>query len=156
MPKSLRTFMQLGLRQQGIVLHAWCLFVIWQVKITYLPYRIWQSALYKHTEFQDERDAHLRAIKICNLIEKAARHHVVKINCLRRCMVQKQILHTHKINSQLSIGVKKDQGKIAAHCWLVVNNHIINDSNEETSQYVELQRITSNEKNEINSLNGLL
>ena len=148
--------MQLGLQQQGIVLHAWYLFIVWQVKIAYLPYRMWQSALFKHTEFQDEIDAHLRAIKICNLIEKAARHHVVKINCLRRCMVQKQILHTHKINSQLSIGVKKDQGKLAAHCWLVVNNHIINDSNTETEHYVELQRISSDQKNEIKSLKGLL
>lgn len=144
MSNALKTFMQLGLQQQLVVVHAWHLFIIWHLKISHFPYRIWRNALYKHSEFQDDPKVHLRAIDLCNLIEKAARHHFIKINCLRRCMVQKQILDAHKINSQLCIGVKKDQNKVAAHCWLVVNNHIINDSEYETQRYIELQRIDKN------------
>ena len=71
-------------------------------------------------------------------------------------MVQKQILEAHNINSQLTIGVKKQQDKLAAHCWLVINNHIINDSNEETSQYIELQRLEKNQENQSDSVKNLI
>jgi hypothetical protein len=154
--KPVHKLTKLSLQQQGIVLHAWLLFVVWHIKISYLPYRLWRDALYKHCEIQDDPTLHLRAIDITRLIEKAGRHHIVKINCLRRCMVQKQILEAHNINSQLSIGVKKEQEKLSAHCWLVVNNHIINDSDDETKRYIELQRIDKNQKDQLDSVKNLI
>jgi hypothetical protein len=141
MNKPLSTLLKLNIKQQFFVFLAWLLFIVWHVKITYLPYRWWRKSLSSDADIQDQPDTHIRAMQLVDLIEKAGRHHFVQINCLRRCMVQKQLLHLYKLNSQLCIGVKKEQGKFAAHCWLVVNNHIINDSFEETKGYTELKRL---------------
>ena len=143
MTKLLKALFKLNLKQGLVVILAWWMFIGWHLVITYLPYRWWRGALTRNSDLQPQADIHLRALAIVSLSEKVARHHFVKINCLRRCMVQKQLLHFHNINSQLSIGVKKDNKQLAAHCWLVVNNHIVNDSLQETQRYVELQRLKS-------------
>ena len=141
MIKLLNALFRLSLKQGLVVVLAWLMFIVWHIAISYLPYRWWRAALTRRSDIQPQANIHVRAMAIVSLSEKAARHHFVKINCLRRCMVQKQLLQLHNINSQLSIGVKKEHNKFAAHCWLVVNNHIINDSIAETSRYVELQRL---------------
>lgn len=147
---------RLSFKQQVVVVWAWLLFIVWHVKIKYLPYRWWRESLTSYTDIQALPDIHLTAMEVVALIEKAGRHHFVQINCLRRCMVQKQLLHLHNINSQLSIGVKKEQGKFAAHCWLVVNNHIINDSLEETNRYVELKRLQTGENEDASVFKNLV
>ena len=156
MNSPFKQLFELSLKQQMLVCLAWLLFIVWHVKISYLPYRWWSKSLSSHADIQTQPNIHLPAMQIVNLIEKAARHHFVKINCLRRCMVQKQLLHLHHINCQLSIGVKKEQGKFAAHCWLVVNNHIINDSAEETSRYVELKRLQAGENQDADIVKNLV
>ena len=152
----LHKLLRLSFKQQGVVVLAWLLFIVWHVKIKYLPYRWWRKSLTSYADIQALPDIHLPAMEVVDLIEKAGRHHFVQINCLRRCMVQKQILHLHNINSQLSIGVKKEQGKFAAHCWLVVNNHIINDSPEETNRYVELKRLQPGENQDASVFKNLV
>ncbi|WP_340677410.1 lasso peptide biosynthesis B2 protein [Paraglaciecola sp.] len=156
MNKPLNTLLALRFKQQLVVYAAWLLFMVWHFKISYLPYRWWRKSLSSYAAIQEQPDIHLRAMQIVGLIEKAGRHHFIKINCLRRCMVQKQLLHWHNINSQLSIGVKKEQGKFAAHCWLVVNNHIINDSPEETQSYAELQRLQPGENQDASAVKNLV
>lgn len=156
MANSLSKLLKLPLSQQVTVALAWLLFISWHIKIRYFPYRWWRKAVNAASDIQPQADIHLRAMQVVSLSEKAGRHHVVPINCLRRCMVQKQLLRWHKINSQLSIGVKKDQGQFAAHCWLVVNNHIINDSPSETARYVELKRLQSGDTQDAALFKGLV
>jgi hypothetical protein len=79
--------------------------------------------------------------QVIKLSESVGRHHFVKVNCLRRCMVQKSLLKRMGICSHLIIGVKKQQQVFAAHCWLTHQNHIINDSQDTTSEYIALEKI---------------
>jgi hypothetical protein len=85
--------------------------------------------------------------QLIQLSEKVGRHHFVKVNCLRRCLVQKSLLKRLGVPVQLVIGVKKEQQAIAAHCWLTYQNKIINDSTDTTSEYVTLQKIDKNNAN---------
>lgn len=128
-----------------IALKAWYLFIYWDILISVVPYKYWKNKLFKssHT-FTDGTIADV--ISITQLIEKVARNHFVKINCLRRCAVQKQLLTKLGFAPQLVFGVKKQQDNLSApvsthfyaHCWLTFNGQIINDSKEETNQYVAL------------------
>jgi hypothetical protein len=120
-----------------VAIKAFALFIYWNILISWIPYRIWKTQLFKKPQIFS--DGSLEDItKITQLIEKVARHHIVKINCLRRCAVQKQILAQMGYPAELVFGVKKQQNLFAAHCWLTYKSKIINDSIAETSHYVPL------------------
>jgi hypothetical protein len=86
-------------------------------------------------------------LQLIKLSEGVGRHHFVKVNCLRRCLVQKTLLARTGISSHLIIGVKKHQQVFAAHCWLTYQNHIINDSQDTTGEYIALEKIDSDTSN---------
>lgn len=82
--------------------------------------------------------------QLIKLSESVGKHHFIKVNCLRRAMVQKSLLERLGVSSHLVIGVKKDQNDFAAHCWLTYQNQIINDSKETTSEYIALEKLDTN------------
>lgn len=155
MLKLFNKYRHLTFEQKRTLLIAWLQFIKWHVFIAYVPFRYWRKTVFNQIDIQNAPNAHLQAIKITRWVEAAARHHFVAINCLRRCMVQKYMLTINDIHSQICIGVKKEQNVFKAHCWLIVNNHIINDSNEETSHYVELKRLDNPQQNQTNPFQDL-
>jgi hypothetical protein len=149
--KLLTKFWRVPNSNKVIALKAWYLFIYWNILISVVPYKYWKNKLFKNSHtFSDGTIADV--ISITQLIEKVARNHFVKINCLRRCAVQKQLLTELGFQPQLVFGVKKQQGKFFAHCWLTFNDQLINDSKEETSQYVAL---LSHDKNQSQILKSL-
>ncbi|WP_158971112.1 lasso peptide biosynthesis B2 protein [Paraglaciecola sp. L3A3] len=151
MLKFLQQFWQMPAKHKLIVFKAWYLFIFWDLLISYLPYKWWKTSLFKsqHT-FSDVALAEITLIT--RLIEKVARKHFVRINCLRRCAVQKHILYKLGYQTELVFGVKKQQENLEAHCWLTFKGQIINDSIEETSTYVALVDQHSNQKNVLKNL----
>lgn len=151
MLKQLSKFWHLPYSHKLIIIKAWYLFIYWNALISVVPYRYWKNTLFKssHT-FSDI--AHSDVVIIIQLIEKVARHHFVKINCLRRCTVQKHILGKMGYPTELVFGVKKDQDSLEAHCWLTFKNKIINDSLEETNTYVPLVNQQSEHKSLLKNL----
>lgn len=137
MTNYIKQFWLMPSSHKKIVVKAWYLFIFWNLLISYVPYRFWKNKLFKTRHTFSDASAGQVSI-ICNLIEKVARRHFVKINCLRRCTVQKYLLSTMGFQTQLVFGVKKHDSSLEAHCWLTYNKQIINDSIAETSKYTPL------------------
>lgn len=151
MLKNVQHFWQMPNKHKTIVFRAWCWFIYWDLLISFVPYRFWKNKLFNQKDtFSDVTFSEV--LTITRLIEKVARHHFVKINCLRRCTVQKHILDKMGYPTQLVFGVKKDQDNLAAHCWLTFKNKIINDSLEETNHYVPLVSQQSEHKKLLKNL----
>jgi hypothetical protein len=129
-----------------IVCRLWCSFMYWHLLISYIPYKWWKSKINSRPSTSSDK-AMFEIQQLVKLAESVGRHHLVKVNCLRRCMVQKTLLNRMGINTHLILGVKKQQKIFAAHCWLTHNNKIINDSESITNEYVVLQKIDSNTSN---------
>jgi hypothetical protein len=146
MPKFLNKLMALPGKQILMASRLWCSFIVWHWVIAYLPFRFWKHHII-NTSAQLTDMPLSEVKKLIKLSESVARHHFIKINCLRRCMVQKSLLKRMGINSQLIIGVQKNQQVFAAHCWLTYQNHNINDSQDTTSEYITLQKIDTNTAN---------
>lgn len=146
MPNYLKQWMTLPNKQKLLVCRLWGAFIYWHWVIAYCPFRFWKHHI---ADIQNQvTDMPLPEVRqLIKLSESVGRHHFIKVNCLRRSMVQKSLLDRMGIRSHLVIGVKKSQQVFAAHCWLTYQNQIINDSQDTTDEYVALQKIDTHSNN---------
>jgi hypothetical protein len=146
MPNFLKKWSTLPTKHKRIVCRLWGSFVYWHLIITYLPFRLWKHHIADTPhQLTDMPISEVR--RLIKLSESVGRHHFIKVNCLRRCMVQKSLLNRIGISNKLIIGVKKSQQNFAAHCWLTHQNQVINDSLDSTNEYIALEKIENNTAN---------
>lgn len=125
-----------------IFTQSWFLYLKWDLLISFFSYKHWQSHLSyssrinRYLNKQTITPAFLH--KVIKLNEKAGRNHLRKMNCLRRCLCQKELLNSFSIVCLLHLGVKFVDGKLTAHSWLSFNGEVINDSQDVISTYEEL------------------
>ncbi len=73
-------------------------------------------------------------LKIAN---RAARHHVVRTNCLVRSLAGREMLARRRVDATLRIGVSHDtDGGLQAHAWLESAGEVINDASDVTHRFV--------------------
>ena len=149
MPNYLKKWLALPSKHKFMVCRLWWAYIYWHGVITYLPFRFWKQHIIDSSNQLTEGivlegvRAEEEMRQLIKLSESVGRNHIVKVNCLRRSMVQKSLLNRMGINCHLAIGVKKSQKVFAAHCWLTYKNKIINDTQNNTSEYITLQKIDS-------------
>lgn len=117
---------------------CWRQFAKWHIIIQYFPYSWWKDSIFTSKLNESKHSLTFPLSKAIQISEMAARNHVFHINCLRRCMVQQQLLGQQGYDLKLHFGVKKEQGILKAHCWLTENERLVNDGPEVISTYTEL------------------
>jgi len=144
----IKSFIALPFKYKRIAFRSWCLFIYWHVLISHVPYKFWKNNIVFKQNLSNSTDVTLAETRrIVAVIESVGRHHFMQVNCLRRCMVQRILLNSLNITTNLVIGVKKQQGEFSAHCWLTHNNRIINDSEQTIAEYVVLEEINIDTNN---------
>ncbi|TPV53882.1 lasso peptide biosynthesis B2 protein [Aestuariibacter sp. GS-14] len=137
--KSLSQFWALNSAQKKWFVRCWWQFAIWHIRIQYLPYHWWKMRLFNSLNNNSGRSLSFSLQDAIRLSEMAARHHVFRINCLRRCVVQQQLLAEYDYETTLHFGVAKQDSRLKAHCWLTHQGKLINDGPEVVSTYTELK-----------------
>lgn len=142
MLRKVKRYIQLNKGQKRLFIHAWLIFAKWDLLIRFTPYSFWRSRIFSvqntRVKFSDNDSSVARARDIVRIIEKAGMHHWTHMNCLRRCIVSRQVLNKLGYHSQLCFGVKKSSEGIEAHSWLELHGNAINDSEEEIAKYSKL------------------
>jgi hypothetical protein len=131
----------------SILLEAWVVFLKWDWLISFTQYSNWQGEIANLTSENDavapENKADEASLSqltlVIKLSEKVAKHHIRKMNCLRRCLTQKQMLQKRGYPTRMHIGVAIDNETLKAHAWLTYQGKIINDSDDVTTRYGELK-----------------
>lgn len=123
-------------------------FAKWNVLVRVVPFSYWRKRLlmrclpYATSTRKSTFAAKLSAQVIVDLSEKVARHHPMHTNCLRRCMVQYELLDRYGYPVQLHIGVRfTPEKKLQAHSWLLCEGLLINDAPEIVSTYTEIEDV---------------
>lgn len=123
-----------------LLAEAWLTLAWVDLVIRFLPYGRWRHWL-------EEGDVsagagwergEISALIACS--ERVARHHYCAMNCLRRTVAQRRMLARRGVSAQLHIGVKKEEAGFAAHAWLSYRGQVLNDADDVTERYVELER----------------
>lgn len=129
-----------------IFTRSWFTYLKWDLLISFFNYKRWQSHLSYSSRINTVLNKKVITSdflhKVIKLNEKAGRNHLRKMNCLRRCLCQKELLNSLGIACSLHLGVKFVDGKLAAHSWLSFNGEVINDSQDVISTYEELVNLT--------------
>jgi hypothetical protein len=147
----------LSINEYRILLKSWLLYAKWDWRVSKQDYKKWQkhiisqplsplnethqSANISNVSNTSDTASMNKILILIQLNEMAGRNHYKHMNCLRRCLSQKELLNSFNIETKLHLGVKFVEGKLAAHSWLSSNNQIINDSAEVISTYQELKTL---------------
>lgn len=124
----------------GLILSAWLRFAWVDLVIRTRPFPRWRAWLDGPPALSVARGRSLRAARVIALTEWVARHHWAPMNCLRRCIVQRNLLARHGIDAQLHLGVRADgRGGVEAHAWLSHAGRLLNDSADVVDSYKVLQ-----------------
>lgn len=73
--------------------------------------------------------------RITDLVAVAARHGLVRGNCLSRSLTLRRLLRRAGIEAQLRIGVRRGPGGLEAHAWLELEGRPLNDSADVALRY---------------------
>lgn len=127
-----------------VLLDAWFIFLKWDLLISFTQYKKWRSQIGDLSDFNALNKAEAasptaQVKQIIKLSEIAGRFHIRKMNCLRRCLSQKQMLAKRGFNASMHIGVNIDEGKLKAHAWLSLQGKVINDHKDTLRRYSELK-----------------
>jgi hypothetical protein len=134
----------LSFTQVLLLSEMWLVFLKWDLLVSFFHYRHWQLRFDKNHIFSENKLGLPQVLDIIRLSEKVGRHHIRKMNCLRRCLCQKQLLEKRHYPCELHIGVKIADGSLKAHSWLSYNEVLINDSEEIIQQYTALEKSVNN------------
>jgi len=138
---------QFSFKELLILAEAWFAFFKWDLIISNARYAKWRDKIpeisnnHKQNAIKVSTEERLKIKTIISITETAGRHHFRKMNCLRRCLTQKQLLDKKGYHCNFHIGVTIVQGKVKAHSWLTFKGEIINDNDDVTTRYSELQQV---------------
>lgn len=63
--------------------------------------------------------------RIRRWVDAAANHHLIEMTCLRRALVLQRLLAGRGVKSRLRLGVRHEDGSVAAHAWLECGGGVV-------------------------------
>lgn len=73
----------------------------------------------------------------------ASHHHFVQAHCLHRSLATHYLLRRDGLPSRVRIGVRKEEGALKAHAWVVLGDRVVNDLPEAVAPFVPLARASA-------------
>ncbi len=134
----LRRFIGLSPRERRVFLRAWILLLKYRLWLT-LSSRERIAACVSHAMAAPLDDAgdDRQAGPWLALVNQAARHHVIRANCLVRGLAGRELLSQLGIDARLRIGVARgDRNELNAHAWLECGGRVVGDSPDVSSRFV--------------------
>jgi hypothetical protein len=79
-----------------------------------------------------------RTRRFAGWLETASHRHVVRARCLHRSLALHAWLRRKGLPSELRIGVRKENGELRAHAWVVLAGEVVNDRWESVAAFAPL------------------
>jgi len=83
------------------------------------------------------------AKSIAKMVSVAANHGPYRANCLKKTLVSWWLLSRKGIQTELKIGVNKDEGNFNAHSWLELQGEVLNDTADVDERFSVFQSCKS-------------
>ena len=80
-----------------------------------------------------------RARHLAELVDAAARRHLVRYECLPRSLTLLRLLGREGIRAKLKMGVRKENGKVLGHAWVECAGEVVNDAKGPGEQFAVLE-----------------
>ena len=128
------TFWRLSQSDRRLLLQALALFPLVALSLRLWGMKRTQSLLIRWFPARvtpiKRADCSAQVWTTARMVRVAARYNALWANCLKRSLVLWFLLRRQGIESQLRIGVRRQQGKFEAHAWLEWNGVALNDQSD--------------------------
>lgn len=81
---------------------------------------------------------HWHAENYARWLHLAARHHVVRAECLHQSLALHQWLRAQGASSEFAIGVTRASGELQAHAWVRLDGRLVGDVDAGVAPFAEL------------------
>jgi hypothetical protein len=127
--RRLRHLADLDAEERWLVVRAVIELALTDAALRTLGYRRLMASLgldrpIEHRPVDDPAEVRL-ARRYARVVSLAARHHVVRANCLHEAIVLHRWLRAAGLPSDLRIGVRKDRAALKAHAWVELDGGIL-------------------------------
>lgn len=134
-----RQLWRLDWHSQGLLLQALVLFPVVAISLEFWGLKRTQAALGRvllasTTQVGDGEVSPKMAATI-RMVQVAARCYQPWANCLKKSLVLWGLLGRQGINSELRIGVRREEGNFQAHAWVESGGVVLNDTADVRSRF---------------------
>ncbi|MFH1176075.1 MAG: lasso peptide biosynthesis B2 protein [Acidobacteriota bacterium] len=141
MTGTLHKVLALSGAERVLLARAWLLLLLAEVCLRVLPFRItrrvFEGRLGRKRESADGAVA--APLRIHELVEIAARRHIVRMSCLRRALVLQRLLRRQGFAAELRLGVVRREELLHAHAWVELDGAALGEREDVLEGYVGLR-----------------
>ena len=119
----IRSFLKLNSEDKYILIKSFLLLWIIRIILWILPFPVIQKTISKFTITSGE--SHSVPIEKLTWAVVVMSRYVPKATCLTRALTAQILLAGQNYNSNLKIGVSKENGEFEAHAWLEYDNNVV-------------------------------
>jgi hypothetical protein len=132
--QQLKKLSELSSSELGVLLIAMIYLPLTACALKIKGFNWTQSALNRHSPKINSQItiSHqlLEAKSIARMVVIAANHGPYRANCLKKSLVTWWLLARRGIQSELKIGVNKEEGSFNAHSWVEFQGAVVNDATD--------------------------
>jgi hypothetical protein len=142
MRAKLPTFLTFTPKDWQLLIQAWLLLWVIDLALRTLPFRKVQRWVGSSQPGRKDREAgqvDLDIRRCCEFMDRAARHHLYSMGCLRRSLTLQWLLYRRGIDADLRFGVRRKDGILQAHAWLEYQGQVIGETIVPDEQYARLK-----------------
>ncbi|MEB3826593.1 lasso peptide biosynthesis B2 protein [Phormidium sp. CCY1219] len=139
-----RSFWGLEESDRWLVLQAFGLLVFVAISLRLRGLKQTQAAvarkrsLWEFSLSNEEKTA--KIVQTTRMVRLAARYCQPWANCLKKSLVLWGLLRRQGIDSELRIGVRREEGKFEAHAWVECEGFVLNDSGNVRDRFATFDR----------------
>jgi hypothetical protein len=134
--RKLHRASRLSCKEWGLFFQAWgwLLFFDLGLRISRFPtLKAYASRTHPSNPRNQAANQRIAALRLA--VDRARSHHIYRMTCLRRSLALQKMLTSGGIESQLKIGVRKNNGDFQAHAWIEYQGEPIGEPERITEDY---------------------
>jgi len=126
-----RKLKKLSRKELKVLLQAVVLLPLIALLMKFLGFRRLYGTMAKLSHQPNRGETQLLGAKVTNrLVEIASRYGLYRANCLQKSLVLWWLLRWQDMESELRIGVRKQEGLLEAHAWIEYQGCVLNDRSD--------------------------
>jgi hypothetical protein len=141
MRAELRAFLAYPVLDRWRLIQVWWLLLSLDLALRLLPFRKVQAWVRSSRPGKKSVDIGQTALEIHRaeeILDRAARHHLYPMTCLRRSLGLQWLLSKRGLLTDLCFGVRRENGQLQAHAWLEYQGQVIGEASLPEEQYARL------------------
>ena len=138
-----RTWVRLSWKERSLLLEALILLPLVALSLTLWGMRRTQSVLAQlsqQTMLVPSTALLPQVDKTARMVGIAAQYSLLRTNCLKKSLVLWCLLRRQGIESELRIGVRREQNEFQAHAWVEYEGIVLNDTQSVRQRFAMFER----------------